>query len=188
MELEKRLERVEKGMTGLWIGFAAGLAVAGLACVLSVVALCYRPAPGPGEQPVAEKPEQSEARRTSYLDELERLETLKAKGALTPQEFDAKKQQLLAAAPAPAPSKGGDVDELDKLLRDLNGLFNKNVINGSEYNTKKQQYLQRKITVTNLTRDLEKIQKLFNEGILNGSEYNALKQQVLAADSALGKK
>jgi hypothetical protein len=184
VELEKRLERVEKAMNGLWVGFAAGLVVAGLACVLSLVALLYRPAPQPPEQP-ADRPEQPEARKTSYLEELERLETLRSKGALTQQEFDAKKQQLLAA---PAPGKGGDVDELDKLLRDVQALYNRNTITLPDYNAKKQQYLQRKITVVNLTKDLQKGEKLYNDNILTLPEWQALKQQLLAADPALGKK
>jgi Short C-terminal domain len=189
VELEKRLERVEKALNGLWVGFAAALMVAGLACLLSLVALYCRTAPNPTDlAAVPDRPEQPETRKASYLDELERLETLKTKGAITQQEFDAKKQQLLAAVPPPSASKGSDMDELDKLLRNAHALFNSSVITPSEYQTKKQQYLQRKVTVGNLTKDLEKAQQLFNESILTPTEYQTLKQQILAGDPALGKK
>ncbi len=193
MDLEKRLERLEGMMKGLWIGFAVGLAVAGLACLLSLVALLRQP-PAPsivGQPPEGAAPDKSkppETRKPSYLDELERLEALKAKGAISQKEFDAKKQELLAAAPPPVADKASGVDELDKLLRDAQALFNKNIININDYQTKKQQYLQRKVTVSNLVKDLETVQKLFDENILNINEYQVLKQAVLAADPAVGKK
>jgi hypothetical protein len=192
VDLEKHLERLEGSIKGLWIGLAAGLAVAGLACVLSLVALFLHPTAAANSSterpPSSERQELTEQQRKSYLDELERLEVLKTKGAITQQEFDAKKQQLLAAAPPPVPSKSGDIDELDKLLRDVYALYNKSTITGVEYQSKKQQYLQRPITVTNLTKDLEKVQKLYDENILVGTEYQTLKQKVLAADPANAKK
>jgi hypothetical protein len=159
------------------------LALAVLAFVLGMIALFYRPA----ERPDPDGPEQA-ARQPSYLEELERLEALKAKGALTAQEFDARKQQLLAAAPPPPAAKDFDMEELDKLLRNVQNLYNRNVINGSDFQAKKHQYLQRKVAVRNLTKDLEKAQKLYDENIINGGEHQALKQQILAADPAVSKK
>jgi hypothetical protein len=185
VDLEKRLVRVEKGIIGLLIGLAAVLALAVLAFVLGMIALFYRPA----ERPDPDGPEQAAARQPSYLEELERLEALKAKGALTAQEFDARKQQLLAAAPPPpAGGKDFDMEELDKLLRNAQGLYNKNIINGVDYQAMKQQYLRRRVAVRDLTKDLGKAQKLYDDNIINGVEFQALKKQILAGDPALGKK
>ncbi len=122
----------------------------------------------------------------TLVDQLERLEALKRKGALTEEEFLAQKRTLLATpaprpAPAPAPQVKGPppLKELDRQLRELNGLWNKSAINGTEYADAKANILKLQFRVESLSGDLDKVYTLWNQSILNSNEYAGLKQRVL---------
>jgi hypothetical protein len=126
---------------------------------------------------------QEKPAKSGYLDELERLEALRSKGALTPEEFQAKKKAVLDKKAEPKPV-ASPFDDLDKELRVLHGLFNNGIINNLEWAAKKQQLLKKPLSTTNLAKDLEKGKGLFDNGIINNLEWDALKKRLLALDSS----
>ncbi len=123
----------------------------------------------------------SQALRQSYLDELERLETLKSKGALTQAEFDAKKAVVLKMVDK-QPLPTSPMNELETKIRELQSLYGNNTLTPSEYQKKKAQLLAKPIALTDLKRDLEIVQKLYGENLLTPMEFNTLKSRLLEID------
>jgi hypothetical protein len=128
--------------------------------------------------------------KSGYLDELERLEALRSKGVLTPDEFQAKKKAALEKTEGPKEKAEGPkqtasaYDDLDKQLRIHYGLFEKGTINNLEWNAKKQQLLKKPLSSNDPPKDLEKGKALFESGIINNLEWNDLKTRLLAIGSA----
>lgn len=121
-----------------------------------------------------------------YLEELEKLDTLRTKGVLTQDEFDRRKQaildgQKLAIVAKPerpaAPSSG--MDELAKQLRTLASLYANSTINMQERDAKKAQLIQRPLRTTDMKKDLETVQALYGESTITLQERDALKQKLL---------
>jgi hypothetical protein len=133
--------------------------------------------------------EATKAAKPTYLDELERLETLRSKGALTDSEFEAKKQTLLKV---PATTKGPivvenappglTVAEIAAQFKTLQELFQTNTLSIQEHNSKKSQLISKPIVLVDLKADLELVQKLFNDATITLQEYNQLKQKILEID------
>jgi Short C-terminal domain len=118
------------------------------------------------------------------LSELERLEALRAKGALTKEEFEAAKKRVLGEGERPATAVR-TMEELDKELRTLHGLWNNSTINQQQFSAKKQQLVKGPLRVVDLKADLERVQALWNASIITNEESGALKQRLL--DSGPGK-
>jgi multidrug resistance efflux pump len=118
------------------------------------------------------------AGQEGVLGELERLEALRAKGALTQQEFEAAKKKVLEAKERPAPTVR-TMEELDKELRTLHGLWNNSTINQQDFQAKKQQLVKGPLRVTDLKADLERVQSLWNTSVITQEESSALKQRLL---------
>jgi hypothetical protein len=119
--------------------------------------------------------------KRGYLDELERLEALRAKGALTPEEFEAKKKAALQTAPSPQQAASA-MDELAKQLRLLQSLYNNNTITNIERDQKKKRLIDGPLTLTDLKKDLETVQALYNESVITNLERDALKKRLLETE------
>jgi putative oligomerization/nucleic acid binding protein len=119
----------------------------------------------------------------AYLDELERLETLRAKGVLTQEEFESKKKAALGASPKPEPPPSS-MDELAKRLRTIQGLYNSNVITNVEMTQQKNKLIDSTLVLTDLKKDLETVQALYNGNIISNVEHEKLKKRLLEMDSA----
>lgn len=124
-------------------------------------------------------------RANTYLDELERLEALRAKGVLTEEEFAAKKAATLQGNSKP-PGASPTVQELAKQFRDLQGLYNAGAITSADREQKKRQLIAGPLAPIgpgDLKSDLELVQTLYNESTINNAERDALKKRILALDS-----
>ena len=133
--------------------------------------------------------EQRAAAQT-YLEELEKLDTLKTKGVLTQEEFDRLKSAILERQPVPtvekpqAPASG--MDELAKQLRTLASLYTNSTINHQERDAKRTQLIARPLHMTDMKKDLEAVHALYNESAITLQERDTLKQKLLELDT--GKK
>ncbi len=123
-----------------------------------------------------------------YLEELEKLDTLKSNGVLTQDEFDRRKQAILdrqplsiVAKPEPPPS---GMDDLAKQLRTLASLYSQSTINLQERDAKRTQLIQRPLHTADMKKDLETVQALYNESTITLSERDTLKKKLLELDSA----
>jgi hypothetical protein len=114
----------------------------------------------------------------TYLDDLERLEALRAKGVLTEEEFAAKKQATLQGkgkrADAPL-----TVTELAQQFRDLQGLYQTSAITNVDRDQKKAQLIAGPIAPGEMKSDLELVQSLYQESTLTNVERDALKKRIL---------
>jgi hypothetical protein len=126
----------------------------------------------------AAQPTEKGPRVPGYVEELERLEALRAKGVLTKVEFEAKKRAVLGRPDVEKRPASG-VEALDKQLRLLQSLYSSNTISMVERDAKKAQVLQQPVTLTDLKRDLEAVQKLFSDNMITITERDALKQRLL---------
>ena len=138
---------------------------------------------------VVAEAEAAKAKTPAYLDELERLDALRSKGALTNEEFETKKQSLLStSAPAkptvPAVEKPLPltVKEIAAQLRTLQSLAQSNTLTIQEHNSKKTQLIAKPLRLEDFKADLEQVQQLFSESVISIQEYNQLKQKVLEID------
>ena len=118
-----------------------------------------------------------------YLDELERLDGLRTKGILTPEEFEAKKKAVLAARP-PHRATASPMDELAKQLRTLQTLYSNNTITNLERDRKKSQLIAGPLSLTDLKKDLETVQVLYNENVITNLERDTLKKRLLEMEPA----
>lgn len=128
-----------------------------------------------------------ESTAKSYLEELETLDTLKTKGILSSEEFDAKKkaileQQLPASTVKPEPPVSG-MDELAQQLRILASLYTNSTITLQERDAKKTQLIQRPLHVSDMKKDLETVLALYNESAITLQERDTLKQKLLELDT-----
>ncbi len=123
------------------------------------------------------------AQQVSLAQELERLDLLRQKGALTEDEFAAMKSRLLATEVRPKPP-ANSMAELGEQLQALHELYNKSAINNLERDAKKQQLISGPLLATDLKSDLETIQKLYNTSVINNLEFAQLKQRILEQDPA----
>ncbi|MBC8115810.1 MAG: SHOCT domain-containing protein, partial [Candidatus Saccharimonas sp.] len=118
---------------------------------------------------------------------LEKLDSLKSKGVLTPDEFDRRKQAILdrqqlsiVVKPDPPPS---GMDELARQLRTLASLYGNSTINLQERDAKKVQLIQRPLHVSDMKKDLETVHALYNESAITLPERDTLKQKLLELNS-----
>jgi multidrug resistance efflux pump len=123
----------------------------------------------------------------SYLEELEKLDSLKTKGVLTEEEFGRRKQailesQKLSIVIQPEPPASG-MDELAGQLRTLASLYSNSTINQQERDAKKAQLIGRPLHMTNMKKDLETVQDLYNESAITQQERDTLKQKLLELDT-----
>jgi multidrug resistance efflux pump len=125
---------------------------------------------------------QSEQRH-GYLDELERLAALRAKGVLTEEEFESKKKAALAERPKQGHPRSS-MDELARQLRLTQTLFNNSTITNLERDNRKGRLIEGPLSLTDLKKDLETVQKLFNEGVITNYERDTLKTRLLKMESA----
>lgn len=128
----------------------------------------------------------SAAESPRYLDELERLDSLRSKGALSEEEFEAKKRTLLNTPTIPKPADpvaALSIKEVSAELRTLQSLFQNSTITSQEHSNRKARLLAKPMRLTNLKADLEEIQKLFNETAITNQEQAQLKQTILMLDS-----
>ena len=115
--------------------------------------------------------EQRAAAQT-YLEELEKLDSLKTKGVLTQEEFDRRKSAILERQPVPtvekpqAPAPASGMDELAKQLRTLASLYGNSTINRQERDAKRTQLIARPLHMTDLKQDLETVHALYNESAI----------------------
>jgi multidrug resistance efflux pump len=130
----------------------------------------------------AAQPIEKGPRVPGYVEELERLEALRAKGVLTKEEFEAKKRAVLER-PAVEKQPVSAVQALDKQLRVLQSLYSNNTINLPERDAKKAQILRQPITLRDLQKDLETVQKLYSDNVINLPERDNLKQRLLGTGS-----
>jgi len=113
-----------------------------------------------------------------YLDELERLEALRAKGVLTQEEFETKKKATLGTSPRPEQPLSS-MDELSKQLRIVHGLYDKGIITNLEKDQKKGKLIAGPLSLLDLKKDLETVQGLYTDGVVTNLERDALKKQLL---------
>ncbi len=123
----------------------------------------------------------------SYLEELEKLDSLKTKGVLTQEEFDRRKQaildgQKLSTVIKPEPPASG-MDELAGQLRTLAALYSNSTINQQERDAKKAQLIARPLHMTNMKKDLETVQALYSDSTITQQERDTLKQKLLELDT-----
>ena len=130
--------------------------------------------------------EQRAAAQT-YLEELERLDSLKTKGVLTQEEFDRRKSAILERQPVPAVEKpqapASGMDELAKQHRTLASLYGNSTINLQERDAKRTQLIARPLHMTDLKKDLETVHALYNESAITLQERDTLKQKLLELDT-----
>ena len=131
---------------------------------------------------------EQQAAAQTYLQELEKLDSLKTKGVLTQEEFDRRKSAILERQPVPtvekpqAPASG--MDELAKQLRTLASLYTNSTINLQERDAKRTQLIARPLHMTDLKKDLETVHALYNESAITLQERDTLKQKLLELDGA----
>src|SRR5262249_28088696 len=89
----------------------------------------------------AAPPAEQGRRVPGYVEELERLEALRAKGVLTKEEFEAKKRAVLGRTEAEKRPPSG-MEALEKQLRQLHSLYQNGTINFAEHDAKKAQMLR----------------------------------------------
>jgi hypothetical protein len=123
-----------------------------------------------------------EPRVPGYVEELERLEALRAKGVLTKEQFEAKKLAILGR-PEVEKRPVSAMEALAKQLRTLQSLYSNNTINLPERDAKKAQIIQQPITLTDLQKDLEMVQKLYHDNVINLPERDNLKRRLLGTGS-----
>ena len=128
-----------------------------------------------------------DAESKSYLEELEKLDSLKTKGVLTQEEFDRRKQailesQKLSNVTKPEPPASG-MDDLAKQLRTLAALYSNSTINMQERDAKKTQLIARPLHGTDMKKDLETVHALYNESAITMQERDKLKQKLLELDA-----
>lgn len=116
----------------------------------------------------------------SYLQELEKLAELQKKDVITSEEFDARKQAILASQRniARVRAKSG-MEELANQLTSLHQLYNASTINVQERDAKKVQLLQQDLVPTDLPKDLERAKGLYNQSIITSAEFDILKKKLL---------
>jgi hypothetical protein len=119
--------------------------------------------------------------KSGYIDELERLEALRAKGVLTAEEFAAKKKEALAIN-AKTKQPLSSMDELARQLHTLQGLYQSGTINNVELGEKKKQFIEGPLHLTDLKKDLETAQSLYQEGTITNVDFAALKKRLLAVE------
>jgi hypothetical protein len=117
-------------------------------------------------------------KKQGYLDELERLEALRAKNVITQEEFETKKKAALSTSSKPEQSPSS-MDELAKQFRTIQTLWNNNTITAPERDQKKLQLINGPIVLEDLKKDLETVQKLWNENVITATERDALKKRLL---------
>ena len=122
-----------------------------------------------------------------YLEELERLDVLRTKSAITSEEFEAKKRELLGAAAASKSETTAapvSMNELAGQLRTLGTLFNTSAITQTEHQSKKAILLRQRVSPIDLKVDLEMARTLFNQSVIIQQEYELLKRNLLELDAA----
>lgn len=135
---------------------------------------------------------EKQAAAQSYLEELEKLDSLKTKGVLTQEEFDRRKTSILERQPVPqsevpqARPVASGMDELAKQLRTLAALYSNSTINMQERDAKKTQLIARPLHMVDMKKDLETVHALYNESAITLQERDTLKQKLLDLDT--GKK
>ena len=133
----------------------------------------------------AELHSQPAKRSVGYLEELDRLDALKTKGALSEAEFESKKRELLALPPSAASPPSSitpgalQMPELAKQLRVLLELYQNNTINSIEREEKKRQLISKPLILLDLKSDLELVAALYNESVINNIEREELKKKLL---------
>lgn len=130
---------------------------------------------------------EKQAAAHTYLEELEKLETLKTRGVLTQEEFDVRKRVILErqsvsiVSRAEGPKTG--MDELAKQLRTLASLYGNGTITMQERDAKRAQVIQRPLQAVELKKDLETVQSLYNDTSITMQDRDALKKKVLEFDT-----
>ena len=122
-----------------------------------------------------------------YLEELERLDVLRTKSAITTEEFEAKKRELLGAASASKSETSAapvSMTELAQQLRTLGTLYNTSAITQSEHQSKKTILLRQRVSPIDLKVDVETARTLYSQSIINQQEYEVLKRNLLELDAA----
>ena len=131
---------------------------------------------------------EQQAAAQTYLQELEKLDSLKTKGVLTQEEFVRRKIAILERQPVPAVEKpqapASGMDELTKQLRTLASLYTNSTINLQERDAKKTQLIARPLHMTDLKHDLETVHALYNESAITLQERDTLKQKLLELEGA----
>jgi hypothetical protein len=128
----------------------------------------------------AEKP----AKKAGVADELERLDALRSKGILTPEEFAALKQAALNGPPPPTTSSVPSMKDINEQLRVIYGLYQNSKITNVERDQKKQQILDKPLRLENLKEDLELAHNLYQNSIITNVDLDLLKKKLLEAEPA----
>lgn len=126
-----------------------------------------------------------QATEKAYLEELEKLSSLMQKNVLTQEEFDRRKQAILAGqkqAPVVRPAATTGMDELAEQLRTLHSLYSSSTITSNERDAKRTMLIQQAGRATDLKKDLQTAQSLYSSSVITSADHEILKQKLLGLD------
>jgi len=135
---------------------------------------------------------QAQTRVPAYLEELERLEALMAKGAITSIEFGNRKAVIIAAMdrtppPGSAPTKTNTLTmgEMVEQFRNVHALYQRGTITSVDRDEAKKKLIARQLNVTNMAKDLELVGRLYEDGVITSLDRDELKKKLIASDAPI---